>query len=65
MATLIIPDRAAAEDPAVAEIIRKAEVVFNAGGDQANYIRGCLDFLNWSPPAMQKAAAQASRHVLP
>ncbi|MGA2347447.1 MAG: Type 1 glutamine amidotransferase-like domain-containing protein, partial [Candidatus Sulfotelmatobacter sp.] len=40
VATLIIPDRAAAEDPAVVEIIRKAEVVFIAGGDQANYIRG-------------------------
>jgi len=40
VATLIIPDRAAAEDPSVAEIIRKSEVVFIAGGDQANYIRG-------------------------
>src|SRR5579864_3275565 len=40
VATLIIPDRAAAEDPAVAEIIRRAEVIFIAGGDQANYIRG-------------------------
>lgn len=40
VATLILPDRAAAEDPAAAEIIRKAEVVFVAGGDQANYIRG-------------------------
>jgi len=40
VATLIIPNRQAAEDPAVAEIIRKAEVVFIAGGDQANYIRG-------------------------
>ena len=40
MATLIIPNREAAEDPAVAEIIRKAEVVFIAGGDQSNYIRG-------------------------
>ena len=39
VATLILPDREAAEDPAVAEIIRKAEVVFIAGGDQANYIR--------------------------
>lgn len=39
VATLIIPDRTAAEDPAVAEIIRKAEVLFIAGGDQANYIR--------------------------
>ena len=40
VATLIIPDHAAALDPAVAEIIRKAEVLFIAGGDQANYIRG-------------------------
>jgi len=40
VATLIIPNREAAEDPAVAEIIRKAEVLFVAGGDQANYIRG-------------------------
>lgn len=40
VATLIIPNRDAAADPAVAEIIRKAEVVFIAGGDQANYIRG-------------------------
>jgi len=49
VATLIIPDRAAAEDPAVAEIIRKAEVVFIAGGDQANYIRG------WKGTAVEKA----------
>ena len=40
VATLILPNREAAEDPAAAEIIRKAEVVFIAGGDQANYIRG-------------------------
>src|ERR1700674_3997048 len=40
VATLIIPDRQAAEDPAVAEIIRRAEVVFIAGGDQSNYVRG-------------------------
>ena len=40
VATLILADREAAEDPAVAEIIRKAEVVFIAGGDQANYLRG-------------------------
>jgi cyanophycinase len=39
VATLIIPSREAADDPAVAEIIRKAEVLFIAGGDQANYIR--------------------------
>jgi len=49
VATLIIPDRQAAEDPAVAEVIRKAEVVFIAGGDQANYIRG------WKDTPVQKA----------
>jgi cyanophycinase len=38
VATLIIPDRDAAKDPAVVEIIRQAEAVFIAGGDQANYI---------------------------
>ncbi len=40
VATLIIPDREAAEDPEVAKIIREAEIVFIAGGDQANYVRG-------------------------
>jgi cyanophycinase len=43
VATLIIPDRQAAQDPAVKEIIRDAEVVFIAGGDQANYIRAWKD----------------------
>jgi cyanophycinase len=49
VATLILPDRAAAEDPAAAEIIRKAEVVFISGGDQANYIRG------WKGTPVEKA----------
>jgi cyanophycinase len=49
VATLIIPDREAAEDPAVAEIIRRAEVLFIAGGDQANYIRG------WKGTLVEKA----------
>ncbi|MFZ0735247.1 MAG: cyanophycinase [Candidatus Sulfotelmatobacter sp.] len=40
VATLIIPDREAATDAAVADIIRRSEVLFIAGGDQANYIRG-------------------------
>lgn len=39
VATLILPDRAAAEDPAVIAIIKKAEVLFISGGDQAHYIR--------------------------
>jgi cyanophycinase-like exopeptidase len=40
VATLIIPSREAAEDAVAAGIIRKAEVIFIAGGDQANYVRG-------------------------
>jgi cyanophycinase len=43
VATLILPDRQTAQNPAVAKIIRQAEVVFIAGGDQANYIRGWKD----------------------
>lgn len=49
VATLIIPSREAAEDPRVAEIIRRAEVIFIAGGDQANYIR------NWKGTPVQSA----------
>jgi cyanophycinase len=39
VATLILPDREAANDPFVAETIAHAEAIFIAGGDQANYIR--------------------------
>ncbi len=39
VATLIIPDLAAARDPAVANIIRHAEAVFIAGGNQARYVK--------------------------
>jgi cyanophycinase len=38
VATLIIPDRNAAQDPGVADIIRHAEAVFIAGGNQARYV---------------------------
>lgn len=38
VATLIIPDKAAANDPEVTEIIRNAEAIFIAGGDQARYV---------------------------
>lgn len=43
VATLIIPNRAAGEEPFVAEAIRKAGAVFIAGGDQANYINFWMD----------------------
>ena len=38
VATLIIPSREAAADAKVADIIRHAEAIFIAGGDQARYI---------------------------
>jgi len=38
VATLLIPNRAAAEDPFVAKAIRDASAVFLSGGDQSNYI---------------------------
>ncbi len=38
VATLVIPNRLAANDPAVAEKLRKASAIFISGGDQANYI---------------------------
>ena len=38
VATLVIPDRDAALDPKVADIIRHAEAIFIAGGNQARYI---------------------------
>jgi cyanophycinase len=38
VATLIIPDQAAAHEPQVGEIIRHAEAIFIAGGNQARYV---------------------------
>jgi len=43
VATLIIPDATAAGDPTVAAIIRNAEAIFIAGGDQARYVQGWTD----------------------
>src|SRR5882672_5575171 len=38
VATLVILDRKGALDPAVADIIRHAEAIFIAGGDQSRYV---------------------------
>ncbi len=38
VATLVVPDRKAALDPAVVEIIRHSEALFIAGGNQARYV---------------------------
>jgi beta-aspartyl-peptidase (threonine type) len=37
--TLVFHSRAAASDPAVLDIVRHADGIFLAGGDQANYVR--------------------------
>src|SRR5580700_5030510 len=38
VATLVIPNRKAAGEPRVAQIIRQATVIFIAGGDQSRYV---------------------------
>lgn len=53
VATLVIPNKAAANDPFVAETIRKAEAIFISGGDQANYI----NFWQGTPVQTQLNAA--------
>lgn len=37
--TLVFDDRRAASDPQVLDIVRKADGIFLAGGDQSNYVR--------------------------
>ena len=49
VATLKIPNAAAANDPFVAETIRKAEALFVTGGDQSNYVK------YWKPSPMRAA----------
>ena len=59
VATLVIPNKAAANDPFVAEAIRKAEAIFISGGDQANYINF------WQNTAVQKLLNAAIHDGVP
>ncbi len=59
VATLVIPSRVAAEDARVAEIIGKAEAIFIAGGDQAEYINF------WKGTPVQDAVNNAIRRGVP
>jgi cyanophycinase len=59
VATLILPDRKAANDPFVAETIAHAEAIFIAGGDQANYIR------YWMGTPVQREINAAIRRGVP
>ncbi|MGA2965417.1 MAG: cyanophycinase [Terriglobales bacterium] len=59
VATLILPDRAAAEDPFAAAAIRNAEAVFICGGDQADYINF------WMGTPVQQALNEAIARNVP
>jgi cyanophycinase len=59
VATIVIPNRVAAEDPFVAQKIREASAVFIAGGDQANYINF------WMGSPVQSALQDSIRRGVP
>jgi cyanophycinase len=59
VATLVLPNRAAALDPFVENTIRHASAIFIAGGDQANYINF------WMGTPVQAAMNDAIRRSVP
>ncbi|MGB8260952.1 MAG: cyanophycinase [Terracidiphilus sp.] len=59
VATLIVPSRAAAMDPFVAQTIAHASALFIAGGDQANYINF------WMGTPVQESLNDAIRRGIP
>lgn len=58
-ATLIIPSRAAARDPFVAQRIGEASAIFLSGGDQSNYVNF------WTGTPVQQALHAALRRGVP
>lgn len=59
VATLVLPNKAAAQDPFVADAIRHASALFISGGDQANYINF------WSATPVQKELNAAIARSIP
>jgi cyanophycinase len=59
VATLVIPDRVAAQDAAVIDIIHHAEAIFIAGGNQARYVNF------WKGTSVQDAIDEAYAHGVP
>jgi cyanophycinase len=59
VATIVIPSKAAAEDPFVAKAIADASALFIAGGDQANYIN------SWQGTPVQTALNAAIARGVP
>ena len=57
--TLVIPNRAAANDPFVLERVRNAEALWIAGGDQANY------WNNWKDTPLQAAIQGLANKNIP
>jgi cyanophycinase-like exopeptidase len=57
--TLVIPNRAAAEDPFVLNVIARANAIFIAGGDQADY------YNKWQGTALNKLVQKAIRAGIP
>jgi cyanophycinase len=57
--TLIIPNRKMAEDPFVLNVVARANVIFIAGGDQADY------YNKWQETALNKVLQQAIRAGIP
>jgi cyanophycinase len=53
-ATIVFTEREDSEDPEIAQIIDRAEVIFIAGGDQSNYVRF------WQDTPVQEAL---NRHI--
>jgi cyanophycinase len=59
VATFVLTSREAAQDPFVADTIRKAEAVFIMGGDQANYVK------SWQGTPVQDALNDLIRRGIP
>jgi cyanophycinase len=59
VATLVIPNRAAAFNPAVMQKIASARAVFISGGDQAKYVN------YWQNSPVQRAINNAIQHGVP
>jgi cyanophycinase-like exopeptidase len=59
ISTLILPDKAAAQDPRVTAIMQQAEAIFIAGGDQAMYLN------HWAETPVQKELNAAIARGVP
>lgn len=57
--TLVIPSPAAANDPRVNEIVSRADVIWIAGGDQADYYK------NWRGTALEQTLGQSIARNVP